>query len=114
MTSQETIAIFDKYVIGNYRRYPVSLVRGEGYVISTAPHGGANAAPSRATPESAGNPAPTPAVGTHASRATRGGGATSSADTAHSADRACLLSAAGVSLPAQPPAAALAHQAEHR
>ncbi len=33
MTSQETIAIFDKYVIGNYRRYPVSLVRGEGSYI---------------------------------------------------------------------------------
>jgi predicted acetylornithine/succinylornithine family transaminase len=33
MTSQETIAIFDKYVIGNYRRFPVSLVRGEGSYI---------------------------------------------------------------------------------
>jgi len=29
-TSAETIAQFDRYVIGNYRRYPVSLVRGEG------------------------------------------------------------------------------------
>ena len=29
-TSAETIAEFDRYVIGNYRRYPVSLVRGEG------------------------------------------------------------------------------------
>ena len=33
MTSQETIATFEKYVIGNYRRYPVSLVRGEGSYI---------------------------------------------------------------------------------
>ena len=30
MTSQETIDLFKQYVIGNYRRYPVSLVRGEG------------------------------------------------------------------------------------
>ncbi len=30
MTSQETIDLFQHYVIGNYRRYPVSLVRGEG------------------------------------------------------------------------------------
>lgn len=30
MTSQETIDVFRKYVIGNYRRYPVCLVRGEG------------------------------------------------------------------------------------
>ncbi len=29
-SSQETIALFDKYVIPNYGRYPVSLVRGEG------------------------------------------------------------------------------------
>jgi len=29
-TSEQTIALFDKYVIPNYRRYPVSLVRGEG------------------------------------------------------------------------------------
>lgn len=29
-TSQETIALFDKYVIPNYVRYPISLVRGEG------------------------------------------------------------------------------------
>jgi acetylornithine/N-succinyldiaminopimelate aminotransferase len=29
-TSAETIAQFDRYVIGNYRRYPVCLVRGEG------------------------------------------------------------------------------------
>jgi predicted acetylornithine/succinylornithine family transaminase len=30
MTSQETIELFSKYVIGNYTRYPVCLVRGEG------------------------------------------------------------------------------------
>jgi acetylornithine/N-succinyldiaminopimelate aminotransferase len=29
-TSQATIAQFDRYVIPNYRRFPVSLVRGEG------------------------------------------------------------------------------------
>ena len=29
-TSQETISLFDKYVIPNYGRYPISLVRGEG------------------------------------------------------------------------------------
>lgn len=29
-SSQETIALFEKYVIPNYRRYPISLVRGEG------------------------------------------------------------------------------------
>ncbi|HEY2910196.1 MAG TPA: aspartate aminotransferase family protein, partial [Gemmataceae bacterium] len=28
--TKDTIALFNKYVIGNYRRYPVSLVRGEG------------------------------------------------------------------------------------
>jgi len=28
LTSKETIALFDQYVIGNYTRYPVSLVRG--------------------------------------------------------------------------------------
>src|SRR5882724_335641 len=33
MTSQETIALFQKYVIGNYRRYPVCLVRGEGSYV---------------------------------------------------------------------------------
>lgn len=33
MTSQETIAIFQRYVIGNYKRYPVCLVRGEGSYI---------------------------------------------------------------------------------
>jgi predicted acetylornithine/succinylornithine family transaminase len=30
LSSAETIELFDRYVIGNYRRYPVSLVRGEG------------------------------------------------------------------------------------
>lgn len=29
-STANTIELFDKYVIGNYRRYPVSLVRGEG------------------------------------------------------------------------------------
>lgn len=29
-STAETIAQFDRYVIGNYRRYPVCLVRGEG------------------------------------------------------------------------------------
>jgi len=33
MTSAENLAIFDKYVIGNYRRYPVCLVRGEGSYV---------------------------------------------------------------------------------
>jgi len=30
LSSAETIAVFDKYVIPNYKRYPISLVRGEG------------------------------------------------------------------------------------
>jgi predicted acetylornithine/succinylornithine family transaminase len=30
LSSQETISLFNRYVIGNYTRYPVSLVRGEG------------------------------------------------------------------------------------
>lgn len=30
LDSQSTIELFDEYVIPNYRRYPVSLVRGEG------------------------------------------------------------------------------------
>ena len=29
-SSQQTIALFQQYVIGNYTRYPVCLVRGEG------------------------------------------------------------------------------------
>lgn len=33
MTSTETIALFDRYVIGNYRRYPVCLTHGEGSSI---------------------------------------------------------------------------------
>lgn len=33
MTSAETIALFDRYVIGNYKRYPVCLVRGEGSYV---------------------------------------------------------------------------------
>ncbi len=33
LSSQETIALFDQYVIPNYKRYPVSLVRGEGSVV---------------------------------------------------------------------------------
>lgn len=33
MTSQETIEIFGRYVIGNYTRYPVCLVRGEGSYV---------------------------------------------------------------------------------
>lgn len=30
LTSESTIQLFDDYVVPNYRRYPVSLVRGEG------------------------------------------------------------------------------------
>lgn len=30
LSSADTIQLFDQYVIGNYRRYPISLVRGEG------------------------------------------------------------------------------------
>ncbi|MBM3995281.1 MAG: aspartate aminotransferase family protein [Planctomycetes bacterium] len=33
MTSSETIDLFSRYVIGNYRRFPVSLVRGEGSYV---------------------------------------------------------------------------------
>src|SRR6185369_8598559 len=33
MTSPETIALFDRYVIGNYRRFPVCLTRGEGSYV---------------------------------------------------------------------------------
>jgi predicted acetylornithine/succinylornithine family transaminase len=33
MTSQETIELFNRYVIGNYTRYPVCLVRGEGSFV---------------------------------------------------------------------------------
>ena len=30
LSSADTISLFDKYVIPNYKRYPISLVRGEG------------------------------------------------------------------------------------
>jgi acetylornithine/N-succinyldiaminopimelate aminotransferase len=33
LSSQDTIALFEKYVIPNYGRYPISLVRGEGSYI---------------------------------------------------------------------------------
>src|ERR1700741_1978056 len=33
MTTQETIELFQHYVIGNYKRYPVVLARGEGSTI---------------------------------------------------------------------------------
>lgn len=33
LSSKEVIDVFDKYVIGNYKRYPVCLVRGEGSEI---------------------------------------------------------------------------------
>ena len=33
LTSKETIALFDQYVIGNYTRYPVALVRGKNSEI---------------------------------------------------------------------------------
>ena len=33
ISSAETIELFDKYVIPNYRRYPVNLVRGEGSFV---------------------------------------------------------------------------------
>src|SRR4051794_27241530 len=33
MTSAEVIATFDRYVIKNYTRYPVCLVRGEGSLV---------------------------------------------------------------------------------
>jgi acetylornithine/N-succinyldiaminopimelate aminotransferase len=36
MTTQETIANFDQYIIGNYRRFPVCLVRGEGSYVFDA------------------------------------------------------------------------------
>lgn len=32
-TSQQTIELFDRYVIPNYRRYPISLVHGEGSYV---------------------------------------------------------------------------------
>jgi acetylornithine/N-succinyldiaminopimelate aminotransferase len=33
MTTADTIDVFSKYVIGNYRRFPVCLVRGEGSYV---------------------------------------------------------------------------------
>lgn len=33
LSSEETVALFRKYVIPNYRRYPVTLVRGEGSLV---------------------------------------------------------------------------------
>ncbi len=33
LSSQETIALFEKYVVPNYGRFPVSLVRGEGSYV---------------------------------------------------------------------------------
>src|SRR3954454_19377668 len=33
MNSPETIALFDRYVIGNYRRFPVCLTRGQGSYV---------------------------------------------------------------------------------
>src|ERR1043165_521413 len=33
MTSKQTIDLFQRYVIGNYVRYPVCLIRGEGSYI---------------------------------------------------------------------------------
>lgn len=33
LSSAETIELFEQYVIGNYKRYPVSLVRGEGSLV---------------------------------------------------------------------------------
>lgn len=33
LSTAETIALFQKYVVANYNRYPVSLVRGEGSLI---------------------------------------------------------------------------------
>lgn len=32
-TSADTISLFDRYVIPNYKRYPISLVRGEGSYV---------------------------------------------------------------------------------
>lgn len=33
LSSEDTIQLFEQYVIPNYRRYPVNLVRGEGSVV---------------------------------------------------------------------------------
>lgn len=36
LSSEQTIQLFDKHVIPNYRRYPISLVRGEGSYVWNA------------------------------------------------------------------------------
>ncbi len=41
-SSQETIDLFDRYVIPNYTRYPISLVRGEGSYLDLFPGWGCN------------------------------------------------------------------------
>ena len=33
LSSTEAVELFKKYVIGNYNRYPVNLVRGEGSFV---------------------------------------------------------------------------------
>ncbi len=33
LSSKDIIGLFDRYVIGNYRRFPVALVRGEGVYV---------------------------------------------------------------------------------
>src|SRR6188472_1364247 len=33
LSSAETVDLFKKYVIGNYTRYPINLVRGEGSFV---------------------------------------------------------------------------------
>ena len=33
LSSAETVELFKRYVIGNYNRYPVNLVRGEGSLV---------------------------------------------------------------------------------
>ena len=33
MTTQETIQLFERYVIANYKRYPIVIVRGEGSTV---------------------------------------------------------------------------------
>ena len=33
MNSEETLKLFDRYVIPNYNRYPVTLTQGEGSFV---------------------------------------------------------------------------------
>jgi predicted acetylornithine/succinylornithine family transaminase len=33
LSSQQTVALFQRYVIGNYQRYPINLVRGQGALV---------------------------------------------------------------------------------